>query len=312
MLAQCRIPGRAWERGTQVVGANPAWMAGSAGSFSASPSANPAGRRKRFVRAGTLACFASCWCCSSAGLRVARLRADTPTPAGTRRTRRRRTRRRRSRSSPGTMAKLLPDGRRRRSGRRPAEVQQAIWAANKIIGKPYSYGGGHAAVQRRGYDCSGTVSYALHGGGLLTRPLDSGSFMRWGKRGTGSWITVYTNPGHAYAVIAGLRLDTSAAGDRRRPAAARAGAQCCARRAASRRATRTASRRGLRRRDCGGGPPRLGHLAARSRADLRRARRGGCARRVCASRSRRCSSALDQQRRHRARPAVLVEATIVR
>ena len=96
----------------------------------------------------------------------------------------------------------------------PIEVQKAIWAANRIIGKPYVYGGGHnRAFKSAGYDCSGTVSYALHGGGLLRSPLDSSSFMSWGQRGLGQWITVYTNPGHAFVVIAGLRLDTSAAGD---------------------------------------------------------------------------------------------------
>jgi hypothetical protein len=97
----------------------------------------------------------------------------------------------------------------------PAQVHAAIAAANKIIGKPYRYGGGHAKVEDRGYDCSGTVSYALIGADLLKggTPLDSSSFMRWGEKGKGDWITVYTNPGHAYAVIAGLRLDTSAAGD---------------------------------------------------------------------------------------------------
>jgi hypothetical protein len=96
----------------------------------------------------------------------------------------------------------------------PPQVQQAIWAANQIQGKPYVYGGGHnRAFKSSGYDCSGTVSFALHGAGLLDAPLDSSSFMRWGERGPGAWITVYTNPGHAFAVIAGLRLDTSAAGD---------------------------------------------------------------------------------------------------
>ena len=96
----------------------------------------------------------------------------------------------------------------------PAEVQHAIWAANKLIGLPYIYGGGHNAKFRgKGYDCSGTVSFALHGAGLLASPLDSGSFMRWGARHRGRWMTVYTNPGHAFMVIAGLRLDTSAAGD---------------------------------------------------------------------------------------------------
>jgi hypothetical protein len=97
----------------------------------------------------------------------------------------------------------------------PDAVKQAIWAANGIIGRPYRYGGGHArGFVDRGYDCSGSVSVALHGADLLDSPLDSGSFMRWGAAGAGRWITVYTNPGHAYVVIAGLRLDTSAAGDR--------------------------------------------------------------------------------------------------
>jgi cell wall-associated NlpC family hydrolase len=91
----------------------------------------------------------------------------------------------------------------------PPEVVNAINAANRIVGKPYKYGGGHAIVEDTGYDCSGTVSYALLGAGLLgTTPLDSSAFMRWGKRGRGKWITVYTNPGHAFMMIAGLRLDT--------------------------------------------------------------------------------------------------------
>jgi cell wall-associated NlpC family hydrolase len=95
----------------------------------------------------------------------------------------------------------------------PLAVQQAIWAANKLRHKPYIYGGGHRSFRSRGYDCSGTVSFALHGGGLLDSPLDSSSFMQWGERGRGQWITVYTNPGHAWMVIAGLRLDTSGPGE---------------------------------------------------------------------------------------------------
>ncbi len=95
----------------------------------------------------------------------------------------------------------------------PLPVQQAIWAANKLRHKPYTYGGGHQSFRSRGYDCSGTVSYALHAAGLLDSPLDSGSFMKWGERGRGQWITVYTNPGHAWAIIAGLRLDTSGPGE---------------------------------------------------------------------------------------------------
>jgi hypothetical protein len=90
----------------------------------------------------------------------------------------------------------------------PRRVKMAIEAANDIVGKPYKYGGGHASVRDRGYDCSGSVSYALIGGKLLRRPLDSSGFMSWAKRGKGRWISVYSNPGHAYVVIAGLRLDT--------------------------------------------------------------------------------------------------------
>ena len=100
----------------------------------------------------------------------------------------------------------------------PARVKKAIAAANRIVAKPYVYGGGHKPYSQiwrkldRGYDCSGTISHALYGGKFLSSPLDSGSFMSWGERGKGRWITVYTNPGHAYVVIAGLRLDTSTGG----------------------------------------------------------------------------------------------------
>src|SRR4051812_13357612 len=95
----------------------------------------------------------------------------------------------------------------------PAEVQAAIAEANEIVGKPYVWGGGHRSFTSRGYDCSGAVSYLLHGGGLLDSPLDSSSFMHWGRAGRGQWITVWTNPSHAFVEIAGLRLDTSAAED---------------------------------------------------------------------------------------------------
>ena len=114
--------------------------------------------------------------------------------------------------APGAKATLLPDGTAAAPAEAPPQVQAAIFAANKLLDKPYKYGGGHAKVEDSGYDCSGTVSYALHGADLLTSPLDSSSFMKWGAKGAGTWITVYTNPGHAFAVIAGLRLDTSTAG----------------------------------------------------------------------------------------------------
>jgi hypothetical protein len=91
----------------------------------------------------------------------------------------------------------------------PQEVKDAITAANTIIGLPYKYGGGHKTTfMDNGYDCSGSVSFLLHGGGLLDSPFDSSSFMGWGEAGKGRWITVYTNPGHAFVVIAGLRFDT--------------------------------------------------------------------------------------------------------
>jgi cell wall-associated NlpC family hydrolase len=95
----------------------------------------------------------------------------------------------------------------------PLAVQEIIWAANRIIGRPYIYGGGHRSFISYGYDCSGTVSFALHGAALLRAPLDSGQFMHWGQGGQGQWMTILTNPGHAYLDIAGLRLDTSAADD---------------------------------------------------------------------------------------------------
>jgi hypothetical protein len=91
-------------------------------------------------------------------------------------------------------------------------VKQVIWASNKIRRKPYKWGGGHSTWNDTGYDCSGSVSYALHGGGLLAAPLDSRGFMRWGQAGAGAWITVYASNGHAYMVVAGLRFDTSGAG----------------------------------------------------------------------------------------------------
>ena len=117
------------------------------------------------------------------------------------------------RAVPGVKAVLLSNGLAAAPLEAPPQVHAAIAAANRIIGKPYKYGGGHAKVEDSGYDCSGTVSYALIGAKLLRAPLDSSGFLRWGKAGPGQWITVYTNPGHAFAVIAGLRLDTSAAGD---------------------------------------------------------------------------------------------------
>jgi len=115
---------------------------------------------------------------------------------------------------PGETAALLDDGTAAAPSEAPDQVKQAIWAANSLQELPYRYGGGHNLKfdVAKGADCSGTVSFALHAAGLLESPLDSGSFMKWGRRGKGAWITVFTNAGHAYTVIAGLRLDTSIAG----------------------------------------------------------------------------------------------------
>ena len=95
----------------------------------------------------------------------------------------------------------------------PEAVQQIIWAGNQLIGLPYIYGGGHGSFISPGYDCSGTVSFALHGANLLAAPEDSSEFMAWGSGGIGRWVTIFSNPGHAYMDVAGLRLDTSAADD---------------------------------------------------------------------------------------------------
>jgi hypothetical protein len=114
---------------------------------------------------------------------------------------------------PGAVAVIGPDGLASPPAGAPPAVQAAILAANQIVGKPYRYGGGHRAFTASAYDCSGAVSYALHGGDLVDDPLDSTSFFRWGKAGAGQWITVWTKSSHAFVVIAGLRFDTSAAND---------------------------------------------------------------------------------------------------
>lgn len=95
----------------------------------------------------------------------------------------------------------------------PLAVQKMIWAGDQIRHKPYIYAGGHATWKAPGYDCSGAVSYVLHGAGLIKVSMDSGQMMTWGGKGTGQWVTIYTNPGHAFIEIAGIRFDTSSAGD---------------------------------------------------------------------------------------------------
>jgi hypothetical protein len=102
-------------------------------------------------------------------------------------------------------------------GGMPVAVIRAIAAANRIARKPYRYGGGHGRFNDSGYDCSGSISYVLHGAGLLSRSRDSSGFMRWGAPGRGRWITIYANPGHAYMTIRTrrgiLRYDTSGMDD---------------------------------------------------------------------------------------------------
>ena len=96
----------------------------------------------------------------------------------------------------------------------PASVRAIISAANTIIGKPYKWGGGHGRLFDSGYDCSGTVSYALIRSGLLGYPMVSGSLAHWGAKGVGKYVTIYANKSHVYMEVAGLRLDTSSVGDR--------------------------------------------------------------------------------------------------
>ncbi len=110
---------------------------------------------------------------------------------------------------PGFVATVNPDGTATAPALAPPPVIAMINAGNQIATKPYIYGGGHGKWEDAGYDCSGSVSYALHGAGLLDTAMPSGSFESWGDPGPGQWVTLYANGGHMYAVIAGLRFDTS-------------------------------------------------------------------------------------------------------
>lgn len=107
-------------------------------------------------------------------------------------------------------AKVLPSGQMVGPQSAPRQVKAAIAAANQIRTRPYRYGAGHQGWKiSSAYDCSSAVSWALHGGGLLSGgPLNSVALMKWGQPGRGKWITVYTSPQHAYVVIAGIRFDT--------------------------------------------------------------------------------------------------------
>jgi NlpC/P60 family len=91
----------------------------------------------------------------------------------------------------------------------PIPVKRAIWAGNQLRSKPYRYGGGHKSFKDHGYDCSGTISYVLAAAGLINTPMSSTEFRSYGESGPGKWITIYAREGHTFAVIAGLRLDTT-------------------------------------------------------------------------------------------------------
>jgi cell wall-associated NlpC family hydrolase len=112
----------------------------------------------------------------------------------------------------GPRARVLGDGTAVAPEDAPDVVKRVIMAANEIAKFPYKWGGGHGAWRDNGYDCSGSVSFALAGAGLLGRPLTSGLFMNYGAAGRGHWITIYANSGHIFMVVAGLRFDTSGQG----------------------------------------------------------------------------------------------------
>jgi hypothetical protein len=112
----------------------------------------------------------------------------------------------------GPRARVLADGRALAPDDAPDVVKRVIMAGNAIAKFPYKWGGGHGAWRDTGYDCSGSVSFALAAAGLLDRPLTSGQFMSYGAEGPGKWITLYANDGHIFMVVAGLRFDTSGRG----------------------------------------------------------------------------------------------------
>jgi len=110
--------------------------------------------------------------------------------------------------TPGESAHYISESQASVPSAAPSAVAAAIEAANSIATTPYIWGGGHGSFESSGYDCSGSVSFALHGGGFLESPLDSTGLETWGAPGPGHWITVYANSGHAWMIIAGLAFDT--------------------------------------------------------------------------------------------------------
>jgi hypothetical protein len=113
----------------------------------------------------------------------------------------------------GTVARLRTDGRAAIPRGVPTRARLLVAQMNRIVGKRYKWGGGHAKLADNGYDCSGAVSYGLIKTGLLSHSMVSGRLARWGEAGGGRWLTIYANKRHVYMEVAGLRLDTSAFGD---------------------------------------------------------------------------------------------------
>lgn len=104
---------------------------------------------------------------------------------------------------------IEPNGMARAPANAPDAIKRAIAAGNRIARAPYLWGGGHGKWEDSGYDCSGSVSYALAYGGMLGTTLTSGQMAGWGSPGPGKWLTVYANEGHVFMYVAGLRFDTS-------------------------------------------------------------------------------------------------------
>ena len=124
--------------------------------------------------------------------------------------------------APGDTAQIGPDGLAIAPASAPDPVKAIIAAGNQIASKPYKYGGGHGKWNDSGYDCSGSVSYALHGAGLLDRArCPPGDFESWGDPGPGQWVTIYAKASHAYMVVAGIRFDTSGRSNAQHPLAGR-------------------------------------------------------------------------------------------
>ena len=115
-----------------------------------------------------------------------------------------------AKEAPGSKATLGRDGLAIAPADAPPRVKAVIAAGNEIAKKPYKYGGGHARLRDSGYDCSGSMSYALREAGLMKGAMNSTGFMRFDEPGRGRWITTYANSGHSYMIVAGLRFDTSA------------------------------------------------------------------------------------------------------